>query len=516
METSRSKQDVITLLTASPHGNLAAYAEPVRLAVQDDTDFFAHLIAWNQRKGQVRDSKVALPLLGFIAQGHYKADFNADFGENALAHLALQSPRQLVQAYEYVYDTRPVGSMGQITKLVRRYLKVRELFPAWFIATALQHRGSLKRLYARTHTEPGIRANAVLKGKRDIAQRGTPREYPTNSVFHVVQHLADMPTAQEIGGAIDHFKIPYLVVRGALGARMKEPDVLRAVIDRMTPTEIVTNIKALQRLGATDHPALRAALGQGLKRASKSRRNVLKTTQAVQALAETGGADDALIAQLEDVQERQLVRSVEGNWLVLVDKSGSMDQAIALGLQVSSMLARSVVGQVHLMFFDITPRYFDATGKTLAELVAQTKGVVAYGGTSIGCGLMAAFDCKLAFDGIVIVSDGGENSTPQFAHVYNAAYSKQNVPPPVYWYQLVGDLDLLTSSLKLGHIDFQCFDLRGQTIDYYSLPNLVQTMNVKRYSLIDAVYDTPLLTIERALRCPKRFLEEVAIDSICL
>lgn len=500
METYRSKQDIITMLTMSSHGNFAAYAEPVRLAVQDDADFFAYLIAWNQRKGQVRDSKVALPLLGFIAQRRSQASYPS-FSENALAHLALQSPRQLVQAYEYVYDTRPVGDMRQITRLVKRYLKARELFPAWFNATALQHRRSLKRLYARTHTEPGTQAEDIL----------FQRQYPVNSVFYAVQHLADIPTAQEIGGTIDKFRIPYLVARGALGVRMKEPDIFRAVIDRMTPTEIVTNIKALQRLGATDHPALRAALGQGLKRAGKSHRNVLKTTKAVQALVEANGVDDALVAQLEDVQERQLARSIEGNWLVLVDKSGSMEQSIDIGRHITSILARSVAGQVHLMFFDTVPRYFNATGRTFADLTAQTDTVRADGGTSIGCGLMAAFDRKLAFDGIVIVSDGGENSDPRFAHVYNAAYSKKTVSPPVYLYQLVGERDSLTSSLKSAQIDFQCFDLRSQKIDYYSLPNLVQTMNVKRYSLIDAIYDTPLLTIEQALRCPKRFMEDVEI-----
>ncbi len=500
METSRSKQDVITMLTVSPHGDLAAYAEPVKLAVRDDVDFFAHLIAWNQRKGQVRDSKVALPLLGFIAQRRsYK--LYAGFGENALAHLALQSPRQLVQAYEYVYDTRPIGDIRPFAQLVMRYLKARELFPAWFNATALQHRRSLKRLYTRTHTAPGGHANAVL----------FERQYSVNSVFYAVQHLTSVPTAQEIGGIIDQFHIPYLVVRGALGVRMKEPDVLRAVIDRMTPIELVTNMKALQRLGATEYPALRAALGEGFKRAGKSRRNVLKTTQAMQALTTSDNIVDELVVQLEDVQERQLERSVEGNWLVLVDKSGSMEHAITLGLQITSVLARAVAGQVHLMFFDTVPRYFDATGKTLADLTTQTKNVQADGGTSIGCGLVAAFDRKLAFDGIVIVSDGGENSNPLFAHVYNAAYSKQTVHPPVYWYQLAGDFDRLTSCLKLAQIDFQCFDLRNQQIDYYSLPNLVQTMNVKRYSLIDAIYDTPLLTVEQVLRCPKRFVEEVLV-----
>jgi len=484
VESTVSKQDIITMLTKSPHGDLMQYREPVTQAVRADADFTAHLIAWNQRKGSIRDSKVALP---FWVRTITPLD------ENALAHLALQSPRQLVQLIRFAQTNKVSRGMTQFWKMIGHYLKAREMFPAWFNAVALQHRESLKTLYALSHTAPGDYANAIV----------FKRQYPTYSVFYAVQHLKDF-SAQEIGGLIERFRIPYLVARGALGVRMRESDVLLAVIDRMSSTELVTNVKALQKLGATNHPAVKAALGKGLVRAGKSRANVLKTTKAAQVIAQDD-PDNALVTQLEEVQERQLERVIDGNWLILADKSGSMQNAIMAACEIAGLLAHAVKEKVHLIFFDTMPRYIDVTGMSYKQITSLTRGITAHGGTSIGCGLLCALERRLPIDGIVIVSDGGENNEPQFAQVYVPAFSGRDVQPPVYFYKLQGESDRLSQCMTAAQIDYQTFDLQGQSLDRYSLPNLVQTMSVKRYRLTDEIYDTPLLTLEQALRPPRQF-----------
>lgn len=491
VETTVSKQEIITMLTASPHGDLLQYREPVAAAAQADADFTAHLIAWNQRKGAIRDSKLALPfwMLGFTERG-------TTHETNCWAHLLLQSPRQLVQLVRFAYDKKIVFRKSQFWKMIGHYLKARESFPDWFTAVALQHRESLKTLYALSHTAPGDYANAVI----------FKRQYPQDSVFYAVQHLTDF-SAQEIGGLIERFRIPYLIARGALGVRMRESDVLLAVVDRMSPTELVTNMKALKRLGASKYPAVRAALGKGMIRAGKSRANVLKTTQAAKALAQDD-PESSLVTQLEEVQERQLERVVDSNWLILADKSGSMDAAINLAVKIAGLLAHAVKETVSLVFFDTMPRYFDVTGSSYQKIMQATGGVNAGGGTSIGCGLRCALEKRVPVDGIVIVSDGGENADPYFAHVYRHAFHTRENPPPVYFYKLHGDFDTLSGTMAEAHVDFQTFDLRGKSVDSYALPNLVQTMSIQRYRLTDAIYDTPLLTVEQALRPPRQFTRQ--------
>jgi hypothetical protein len=49
-------------------------------------------------------------------------------------------------------------------------------------------------------------------------------------------------------------------------------------------------------------------------------------------------------------------------------------------------------------------------------------------------------------------------------------------------------------SMKNAGLDMQVFDLSGK-IDYYSIPNLVSTMNVSRFSVVDEIMETPLLTL---------------------
>lgn len=487
VETTVSKQDIITMLTKSPHGDLMQYKEPVEQAVFADADFLAHLIAWNQRKGAIRDSKLALPF--WVRQ-------ITPLDENALAHLALQSPRQLVQLIKFAQTNKVTRGATQFWKMIGHYLKAREMFPAWFTAVALQHRESLKTLYALSHTAPNDYANSIV----------FKRQYPEDSVFYAVQHLSDF-SAQEIGGMVERFRIPYLVARGALGVRMRESDVLMAVVERMSPTELVTNIKALQKLGATNFPAVKAAMGKGLARAGKSRANVLKTTQAAQAIAQDD-PDSSLVVQLEDVQERQLERMIDGNWLILADKSGSMQSAIVGSVEIAGLLAHAVKGKVSLVFFDTVPHYIDVTQMAYKQISELTAGITPHGGTSIGCGLLCALERRLPIDGIVIASDGGENNEPQFAQVYVPAFRGRDVQPPVYFYKFQGESDRLSARMQQAQIDFQTFDLQGQSLDRYSLPNLVQTMSVKRYRLTDAIYDTPLLTLEQALRPPRQFVRQ--------
>lgn len=478
------KPQLISELLKSPHGNLAGYLPVALPAAQEDPDFFAHLVAYDALKGQIRDAHVALPVIAL------RTATQAEYRENALAHLAMLRPREFARAADFVREAQ--AGTRRMRRLIERYLRELEADKNRWERTALQHRETLKGLYAKYHIKPSAFADLVLlKGQA-----------PTGR-FAVVRQLATLG-AEEIAGAMAAYKLPFLVVRGALGARAKEPDVLTALITRMTPAELVTNTKALERLGFKDIPAARAAFEAGLEKASGSKKVTLKTTKAAEA-----EVDPRIAAKLQALQERQLTAlgSIEGRWLVLVDKSGSMEEAITKGREVAALLAR-LVETVHLVFFDTSPRTIEASGKTLEELTAATRGIAAHGGTSIGCGLQYALDRKWEIDGIALVSDGGENQHPIFAEVYERYTKALGLTPTVYWYQLQGGLPQFFSALELerkqflancatAQCDVQVFDLTGG--DYYSLPNLVQTMRVGRYQLLDEILATPLLTLDEAL-----------------
>lgn len=475
MEHGLTKQQIIQELAKSPHGELSEYVPAGRAAALEQPEFLAHLVAWNQRNGSVRDAKVALPVLALSATTHQ------EFTENALAHIAMLDPRNFLRAALFAKEQHI--AVRRVRRLAERFLRAREENWTWWERSAVQHRASMKELYRYFHVKPEARADLILfKG-----------DYPVGSVFDLIRNLKNM-TPTEAAGTILEKRIPFLITLGALGEKAKEPDLVMALIQRMTPAELVTNTKRLEKLGIRAIPALRAAFEEALGKASTSKKAVLKTTVASEAVE-----DETVKAKLGALQEKQIAASkgIEGNWLVLGDKSGSMRACIEAARHVAATLAKFVKGEVHLIFFDTSPRYIEATGKTYEALLDETRHVTADGGTSIGCGMQYAIGKPLDIDGIAIVSDGGENNPPVFAERYAAYCKKTGKEPAVYLYHLQGDANVFAHNMKAAGVGFTTFEITGQ--DYYSLPNIIATMRANPYSLLDEIMAAPLVKLTSVL-----------------
>lgn len=481
METGLTKRQIIAELTKSPHGDLKQFVPFGVRAVSEDEGFFAHLIAWNQVKGQVRDSKVALPVIALAGK-----DLDAEYRENALAHIAMLDPRNLVRAVRF-QKSLPGQNHRALRKVVEKYLRVREAKLGWWERTAVQHRESMRELYALLHIKPAEFANQILfKG------------WAPPGVFQAIKNLpkyTDEQAAQEI---LNH-KIPFLVVNGALGKRARSESLLHALVTVMTPTELVTNMKMLEKNGVRDYASVRGALEAKLEQLKDSKKVTLKTTRAAEVLEADDAVSEKITKRLRDVQEKQIEKlgTIDGNWIILADKSGSMESAIEAARHVAATLTRFVKGQVHLIFFDYSAMGYDCTGKSLEEIQRMTRAINAGGGTSIGSALEWARLKRLDVDGIAIVSDGKENSTPWFSDVYSRWF--QDEQPPVYYYGIPTGMTSyvdkeIEHTCRVAGIDLQTFEL-GKQVDYYSLPNLVQTMRANKYSLVDEILGVPLLKL---------------------
>lgn len=495
-ETGITKNQIIAELSKSPHGKLSEYVPLGGKAAQAEPEFFAHLISWDHVKGAVSDAKVALPIVALTA-----AEFSREeeFRENALAHFVKLGPRELEKAFRFSKEVKPAGLVRTLQRLIARYLESREKHQPSWDRLALQHRKTLANLYALTHLKP------AHKRVGDVLFRGIN---PEGSVFEDVAKLKSM-SPKEAAATITERKIPFLIALGALGEKAKDKDLSLALIQRMSATELVTNTKMLKKMGVKTDPALRAAFEEGLTKIAKSRKNALKTTRAAENIF-----DEKLKGKLQAAQEKQLKNmSIKGDWLVLADKSGSMSAAIEASKLVAGTLAKFAEGHVYLIFFDVAPaRYFDVTGKTYEDIKMLTRHVTAGGGTSIGCGLQFIMDKNLEVDGVAIVSDGGENSGPMFPEVYKRYCAKIGKGVPVYLYHLTGDPNHLAQSMKRAMIELQEFEL-GSSVDYYSLPNLVQTMRVYRYGLVEEIMESKLWTVDEVFKKWKKFdrEEETAI-----
>lgn len=498
MEKAFNKQQVISELVRSPHGDLKEYLPVGRAAGESQPEFLAHLVAWNSRKGQIRDSKAALPVISLATTN------DPAFRENALAHLAALGPREFSRALAFG-RTVPGTPSRTLRRLVERYLREREAQRGFWDRTAVQHRQTLKTLYSQFHIKPDTEfRNLVLYGR---TFEKVKLAVPENSVFGAIKRLRDM-SAVEAAAAIAHYKLPFLITKATLGPRAKtEQDIALAIINTMTPNELLANTKTLETWGIKTTPALRAAYEEGLKRTAASTKvQTLKAKKAAEVLAEAGDEDLAL--KLEAVAEKQIAKqlSIDGNWLILADKSGSMANAIEIARQVAGILAKAVTGNVHLIFFDTGPRYFNVTGKSYEDIKEITRAVRAEGGTSIGTGVNYATVNCLDVDGIAIVSDGQENTYPYFYQEYASYAKKFDKEPTVYFYQCAAGIHsaydmALDRSCAQAKLLIEKFNVGGA--DYYSLPNLVSTMRTNRYSLFDEIMETPLATLDAVLKNTK-------------
>lgn len=480
-----SRNQLVNQILRIGHGDLSTYIPVGLQAVQDEPDLFAHLIAWNHIKGEVRDSKVALPVMAL------RGPADPELFENAVAHLCLLDPRNLVRAINFSRDfakkTFPFnfkitpGAGNLLEKAVVRYVRVREENPGWWIRSVLQHRKSMKALYALYHIKPNDMAQAVL----------FKRQKPKGSVFEAVASLKNM-NPQEAAGTILNFKIPFLVAMGAVGGIKNKPDLIMALIDQTSGNELIGNTEMFRRLGVFDNPVLKSAFNSAVERAKKDKRvSTLKAGKASEKVGDKKTADKMKAVQAEKLEQ---LGGIEGDWLVLGDCSGSMSRSIEVARQTAALIAQQVKGAVHLVFFNTGPYRFDVTGKSLDEIQAMTSRVRASGATSIGCGLELLREQKILVNGIVICSDGGDNTEPGFHQAYPRYVNSMGVEPTVYHLWVPGDEDNLAGFCARGGIPLQKFDV--SKMDYYALPNLIKTLRTSRFTLVDEIMETPLLKLK--------------------
>ena len=488
------RNSILSELVKSPHGSLKDYVPKGLLAAEHDPEFFAHLITWNAIHGEIKNSKNALPVIALRKMTHD----DKEFAENAIANLVALDPRNLMIAYNFNKDlskmgrTITAGNRRLLEKAMKTYIQVREKNPNWWNKTAMQHRDSLKSLYAVSHYKPATFAQMILFDKK----------YPAGSPFEQISKLKDM-TPKEAASVILKYRIPYQIALGSLGKKKEEyinnPDYALVFLENMSGQQLLNSTKFLTSLGVFSNKMLTAAYNKALEKSSTDKK--VSTLKASKVLDAVKGLDEDVAKKLSNFQEAKISsKSLEGDWVILGDMSGSMAASIEMSVQISSYLAKSVSGKVYLLFFNDAPTMKDVTGKTYEEIKDLTKYIASGGGTAIGCGMKYLEDRNIVVNGITIVSDGEDLRNPLFSTAYPSYVKKMGIEPTVYFYKIRGGSDRLTDYCNHAGINMETFDLTKGVVDYYSLPNFINTMSTMRYGIIDKIMETPLLTLEQVFK----------------
>ncbi len=515
MELGVTRAQILNRLNLSLHGKLAEYLPIIGEACKQDPEFLAHLIAWDFTNGQIKDTKLALPVITAAAR-----EFPEELLENSLAHLAMGAPRDLLKALRFSIDLGTVARrQRQIEKTIRRYLTAKLAEPGKWNRLAARHRRSLKELHALTHCNLPDWARAILfgavrhqEGDQRVSEKAS---YIPGSIFADIANLAKMEPRQA-AAAIAKWHLSPLVVSGAMaGGKAKQTDsaVVQATMEQMSDTELITRAGSLEKKGLSRDKVLKESFRQKVSKATKSKKATLKTSLAADEVE-----DEGLKTMLRELQERQIQaqkdagRGIEGNWLVIADRSQSQDIAIELGVHIAAAIAKFVTGKVWLAFCNTEVIPYDATGMSLEAIREKCKFMIAAGSTSYGVGLDWAMSKGLALDGVVIVGDGGENTPPVYAHAHQVYAHRNDKSLPTYLYRTFcppqyaqsegGNPRNFDRLMKQSSLTFTEFDLTSGKVDYYSIPNLVQTMNVNRFGVVEKIMACPLVTLDQVLPQP--------------
>lgn len=518
MTTARNtEQDVrlglLNTLLTTPHRKLEQIWPLHKEMVEKDPRFYVRLASWYNETGDVRDHKEMFVIT--LVQSNFEGHRDA-----GLALLRQLPPYEVVRVVDFIHgrkttktvrdkiarpvaapaarparrtvrqaivnavgrvlgtaqvevNARPAVVAAPVTKQVtesfglfknpprslrtevERYLREREADPEWFDGSVLTARKALKRLYALLHVKPSARAQQVLFEENP----------PEGSRLHALKALAKAKEPAEQARAILEHRIPYRVA--ATVVTQMTPAVLVALIETMSPQELINNLASLKKRGALDNAELKALIEQKLDEAKSGKRvAAFKAEKAIEA-----GVSADIRAKLEQVADAKVKAKgrIERPVALLVDKSGSMQVAIELGKRIGAMISAVATKELFVYAFDTMAYPVECSGTDMASWERAFAGITAGGGTACGVALEYMRKKKQYVEQLIVVTDEGENTQPFFTDALAKYRAEVKADPNVCIVRIGADSTLQRKCTAAG-MGVDVFSFNG---DYYSLPNLV-------------------------------------------
>jgi hypothetical protein len=491
------RSEFVNTLLTTPHRQLAVVQPIHERMIAQDPLFYVHLAAWYAENGTVRDHKEMFVIMLCLSdfQGHrdvglallrrlppYEVARVVDFIKgHEIKRRVLKGPRARGRKPEFEMVTERVGLFRNVPRSMRteitRYLQEREANDRRFDRTVLTARKALKRLYAGLHIRPSDRAQAIL----------FEDDPPVDSLAFAVKQIAKAKTPAEQARAIAEHDIPYRVASSVI--KEMSPTVLTALINVMTPQEVINNMGSLKRRGAFDNPDLKALVEGKLEEAKKDKRvSAYKAKVAAEAAEVTG----ELAESLDAVTEAQVKASgkITRPTALLVDKSGSMDVAIEIGRQLGALISSICETDLYAYAFDTVAYPLEPEGDSLADWEKALAGIHAGGATSCGVALEWMRRKGQRVEQFVMVTDEGENTAPRFQDAYQAYADELKLKPAVILVKIGRAMNLLEQACHELGVAPNVFEFRG---DYYALPNVIPLLTYPSLmEMVMEILDYPL------------------------
>ncbi len=460
-----SEQDfrliILNALLNTPHRMLAPYIKLFNYVHERDPLFFGHLAAWYFDNGSVRDLKQLFA--AFLAT----SQFSDEFRSAGLAMLQKMAPYEVERVLGIIKGHNEAGKHidgiarsvpRSVKTTIEQYLRDRESNHEAFDNVVLHARKPLKTLYASLRIKPGDYAQKVLFDNNP----------PEDSPLYVLKLLARATDPVEQAKLIAEHNIPYRVA--VSGLKQVTPTVMAALLCSMTPQEVINNLASLKKRGVMDNADLRKVIDSKLASAQTDKRvSALKTRQALKS----ANLDDEMAQKVTSIGDKQIKAKakIKRATALLIDKSGSMEVAIDVGIQIASIIAPICDADLFVYAFDTMAYPVTVKGNgELSDWEKAFKGIRAGGGTACGVAIEAMRRNKQAVEQIIMVTDQGENQNPLMAPSLKTYSDEMKVMPNVVIVNVGQHTTQLERALAKDAIGVDTFKFNG---DYYSLPSLL-------------------------------------------
>jgi hypothetical protein len=444
-----------------PHGDLTSTLEFHRKVREKNPLFYARFACWFIDNGSVRDHKVAFLQSLFES----KEPVLRDVAWMLLQDLPLELVYRVAEVKQYPRSMR--------SAVINKLAKEEEMSVRFQV---LRAKKQLKRLVKRMHIPTSNSDNVNLQT--------VGRELFTKSpeIRAVFKKLGETDNPEEVKQLLRESRLPAYIAVSSI--KVRNPLVMRALIDNMTPNELLQSLNTLGRMGLLkpnlDGAPLEAVIGK-LRRGIDDKRVQAMRVFNIRKYLDPELVPKEVLDLLSTVtaEKTRKMGKLKGKTTIHVDGSGSMEYVITVAQQTATTLALSSESPPTIYVASTTPTEIkpkDYTPQGLADAFALVRPG---GGTPLGAGIALMNRKGEEADTVILVTDEGENVPPFFA----GEYAKMPYKPQIIILRIpTSETPILHTTLENLKIPYETIII--DKVDQYSLDQVIRLVGKSPYDTV--------------------------------
>jgi len=438
-----------------PHGDLAATLQVHKQVRDRNPLFYAKFAVWFMENGTVRDHKVAFLQTLFDAK-------EPELREVAWM-LTQDMPLELVYRMVDKQYPRTMRS-AVINKLANEEGMTMQFH-------ILRAKKQLKRLVKRMHIPTSKSENENLQaiGKELFSK--------TPELRAVFKQLLETQDPEEITKLLRKSRLPAYIAVSSI--KVRNPKVMRALIDNMSPSELLQSLNMLGRLKVLE-PNLQVVMDK-IQRAINDKRIQAMRVHNIRKYLDAELVPPVIFDLLSKVTVEKVRKAgkLKGKTSIHIDLSGSMEVAIAVARELAITLALASETPPTIYTASTTPNEVKPRVYNSQALEDAFRLLRPAGGTPLGAGVALMNRKNEECDTIILITDEGENTPPFFMDEYN----KMMWHPQIIIVRIpTSEQPSLSDNLQRAKIPYETVTV--EKVDQYSLDQIVRLVGKSPFDTV--------------------------------